>query len=225
MKLFDIAFHEATPHGVLTAVTIPDTPDPVPEAALERLTPQERELAVELGGYRQVQFVGGRLAMQGALRQLGAPQEPVLQTDRGAPVLPRGFVGSVSHKRTIAVAMVARSNGGSLGVDIEEYGPARPRIEDRILTPTEIEAIAHLSGEPRWIATLIRFSIKESIYKAIDPYVRRYVGFHEAEVKPELDGRAWVDLNLKNQEGPFQVQARYLWLRGRLLSSARIRRG
>ncbi len=70
---------------------------------------------------------------------------------------------------------------------------------------------------------MLRFSIKESIYKALDPYVHRYVGFHEAEVHPDLQGTARVELRLKNGEGPLQVDARYHWIRGRILTSVRIR--
>ncbi|MEZ4241894.1 MAG: 4'-phosphopantetheinyl transferase superfamily protein, partial [Myxococcota bacterium] len=87
----------------------------------------------------------------------------------------------------------------------------------------ELEAIADLDDGRRWIALLVRFSIKESIYKALDPYVSRYVGFHEAQVDPDLQGAARVELFLTQGEGPFTVEARYEWLHGRLVTSARIR--
>ena len=48
-------------------------------------------------------------------------------------------------------------------------------------------------------------------------------GFHEAEVEPDLDGAAVVKLVLTGGEGPFEVDARYEWLQGRLLTSVRIR--
>lgn len=119
--------------------------------------------------------------------------------------------------------MVASDKQGTLGVDIEEYTPMRLRIADQILTDEEQACIAAQPDERRWISMLLRFSIKESIYKAIDPYVRRYVGFHEALVTPDLHGAADVELRLKNNEGPFHVDAKYCWLRGRLLTSVRIR--
>lgn len=222
---FSTAFHSASPHGVLSAVTLPDGPDPVPDGVLSELHPVEAEFAATLRGYRQVQFVGGRLALRMARRQIGASLGPVLPDERGTPVLPRGFVGSVSHKRTLAVAMVARDSQGTLGVDVEDRLPERLRIADRILRPDELAAIAPLDEPERWNALLLRFSIKESIYKALDPYVRRYVGFHEAEVTPELDGCATVHLHLAQGEGPFRVDARYQWIPGRLLTSVRITPG
>jgi len=190
---------------------------------MERLHPAERAHAVKLRRFRLVQYVGGRLAMQSALRQIGVAQSAVLSDARGAPVLPPGTTGSISHKRTIAVAMVCLSKGHTLGVDIEDYGPARLAIAPKVLRPEELDAIAHLPDPQRWMATLLRFSIKESIYKALDPWVRRFVDFHEAHVVPDLAGRANVTLHLARKEGPFTVDARYEWLRGRLLTSVRIR--
>lgn len=224
MAPYEIAFHHATAHGVLVAVHIPDAPDPVPDDVLARLHPEEAELARTLRKYRQVQFAGGRLALRAALEQLGGPQVPFLSDDRGAPILPRGFAGSISHKRDLAVALVARAAHGTLGVDLEDYLPARNGIADRILVPEEIEAVDTLPEERRWIALVLRFSIKESIYKALDPHVRRYVDFHEAIVHPDLHGGAEVRLQLAHGEGPFEVEARYDWLHGRIVTSVRIRR-
>ncbi len=220
---FTVAYHHATPHGVLSAVHIPDAPDPVPEAVLERLPGAEAQHARTLRGFRQVQFVGGRIALRAAASQLGVQPPPILATDRGAPDLPRGFTGSVSHKRTIAVGMVGRSHMGILGVDIEDYGPPRPAIAKKILRPEELAALSGLGEAEHWMGVLMRFSIKESIYKALDPYVGRYVGFSEASVAPDLRGRAAVTLHLEKGEGPFEVDARYEWLTGRLLTSVRIR--
>ena len=219
---FQIAYHAATPHGVLTAVVIPDAPDPVPEPVFERLHPDEAAAARELRGYTQVQFCGGRLALRAACSQLGVDPPGITSNDRGAPVLPAGVAASISHKDTLAIGMAARDVGGTLGVDLENYGPPRPRIAQRILRPEELEAIAHLPGARRWVAVLLRFSIKESIYKALDPYLRRYIGFHEASVQPDLRGSAAVSLHLANGEGPYEVDARYEWMHGRIVTSARV---
>ena len=208
---------------MLTAVYIPDSPEPVPESKLRLLLPGEVELALEQRGFRQVEFVGGRIALRAACGQLGVRASDLVRTDRGAPVLPDGLVGSVSHKRGLAVAMVARNTQGTLGIDLEDYEPARLSIMKKVLTPTEIEAVEALPSERKWMGVLIRFSIKESIYKAVDPYVKRYVGFLEAEVAPQLQGVADATLTMANGEGPFTIDARYTWLGGRLLTSVRLR--
>ncbi len=222
MASYTFAFHHATPHGVLSAVTLPDGPDPVPEAVLARLHPVEAEHARTLRMYRQVQFVGGRLALRAAFEQLGAPYAPVLTDDRGQPIFPDGIVGSISHKRDLAIAMVARDGNGTLGVDLEDYAPPRLGIIERVLVAEEIADVSALPEARRWIALVLRFSIKEAVYKALHPYVRRYVDFHEAVVWPDLHGWARVDLRLRDGEGPFHVEARYEWLHGRIITSVRI---
>jgi 4'-phosphopantetheinyl transferase EntD len=171
-----------------------------------------------------VQFAGGRIALRRAAEKLGLNAPPFLSNPRGAPVVPAGWVASVSHKRTLAVGMVARSQEGTLGVDLEDYEPRRLSVARSVLTAKELAEIEPLPEDRRWMSILVRFSIKESIYKALDPYVGRYVGFKEAEVEPRLDGGATVRLFLTEGEGPFETEARYQWLEGRLLTSARIRR-
>jgi phosphopantetheine--protein transferase-like protein len=221
--VFDIAFHHATPHGVITGVHLPETPDPVPDTILAQLPPAEAALARTLGGFRQPQFVGGRIALRRACEQLGVRPAAILTDDRGAPILPPGIAGSVSHKRNLAIGMASSDAHGTVGVDIEDYEPARLGIAEHVLVPEELEAIRDLPEPRRWIALLVRFSVKESIYKALDRHVRRYVGFHEAIVHPDLQGGAEVRLALEKGEGPFRVEARFEWLHGRLLTSARVR--
>ena len=43
-----------------------------------------------------------------------------------------------------------------------------------------------------------RFSLKESVYKAMHPLLCQFVGFQEAEITPHANGTALVSLNLKN---------------------------
>lgn len=223
MKKFNLAFHHATPHGIVAAFNIPDSPDPVPAEVLERLHPEEAVFARALKGYRQVQFVGGRLAARQATSQLRIDLPPLLSTERGAPDAPEGLRVSISHKRELALAMVSLSGPFQLGVDLEDYGPARMNIAGKVLTPPELAEVRTIEDPTaQWINTLLRFSIKESIYKALDPYVGRYVGFKEAVVRPDLEGRAEVILKLSNNEGPFLVDARYEWLHGHLLTSVRL---
>lgn len=224
MTPFHVAHDHACSHGILCAVHITDSPEPVPEEILASLPPAEAAHAAGLRGYRQGQFVGGRIALRQALGHLGVRPGALLSLERGAPALPNGIVGSISHKRDLAIAMVARDQGWTLGVDLEDYAPERLRIAKAVLRPEELEAIEPLADRERWIELVLRFSIKESIYKALDPYVNRYVSFHEASVSPDLEGRAAVQLHLEKGEGPFEVEARYHWLWGRIVTSVRIRR-
>ena len=103
---------------------------------------------------------------------------PILSNDRGAPIMPDGWLGSVSHKGTLAGALVAPTSiGGHVGLDLERAAPPKQDIGRRILTPREQAQIR--DGRD----VTLRFAIKDAIYKAIDPYVRRYVGFTEVELE------------------------------------------
>lgn len=156
--------------------------------ALSLLPAAERAHAQTLVPARRAELVRGRTALHAALAQL-APTllgAPLLHDDRGAPIMPPGWVGSVSHKGSRAAALVASLAGARVGVDLERAAPSRLDISARILTPRELLALTD-----RGRGTTLRFSIKEAIYKAVDPFVRRYVAFTEVELDVQ-DGVAHV---------------------------------
>jgi 4'-phosphopantetheinyl transferase EntD len=126
-----------------------------------------------LSPVRQREFCLGRTVLRAAL----ARDVAILRDDRGAPVLPAGWIGSISHKRDRAAAIAAPDDGARIGVDLESAEPPRQPIERRILTPREPVR------DPRDVT--LYFAIKEAIYKAVDPFVRRYVGFTEVEIDLE----------------------------------------
>jgi 4'-phosphopantetheinyl transferase EntD len=188
--------------------------------------PLETNYALELRGYRQPQFVAGRIALRDACARLGAAApHAILPDDRGAPRMPAGVVASVSHKRTMAVALATKDWDGTLGVDIEALAPARLAIWRHVLTDDEQDTLAPFDDDRRWRELILRFSIKEAIYKALDPYLRRYIAFREVEVTPDARGGAEVKLGLKGGEGPFVVEARHQMMGEWLLTSVRARRG
>jgi 4'-phosphopantetheinyl transferase EntD len=102
--------------------------------------------------------------------------------DRGAPILPAGWLGSAANKLVHSAALVAPDDGSGarIGLDLEHARPPRQPIERRILTPREQARITDRRDITRC------FAIKEAIYKAIDPFVRRYVGFLEVELGDDL---------------------------------------
>eukprot|EP00584_Thalassiosira_punctigera_P004861 CAMPEP_0172528720 /NCGR_PEP_ID=MMETSP1067-20121228/3016_1 /TAXON_ID=265564 ORGANISM="Thalassiosira punctigera, Strain Tpunct2005C2" /NCGR_SAMPLE_ID=MMETSP1067 /ASSEMBLY_ACC=CAM_ASM_000444 /LENGTH=457 /DNA_ID=CAMNT_0013312677 /DNA_START=173 /DNA_END=1546 /DNA_ORIENTATION=+ len=89
-----------------------------------------------------------------------------------------------------------------IGIDLEQIDSRRgKRIERKVLTDNEqkdlgrLEAIGISSQEE----VLLRFSLKESVYKAMHPIICQYVGFQEAEVTPFQNGTAQVILNLTSK--------------------------
>ena len=87
-----------------------------------------------------------------------------------------------------------------------------------------LAAIAGLEGDERQRAILLRFSAKEAIYKALDPFVRRYVDFKEVALTPRSDGGADVTMHLREGEGPFVVEAQWRRFDGIVLTTARVER-
>jgi enterobactin synthetase component D len=192
------------------------------------LHPVETAFARALPEARRAGWVGGRVALRAALAAMAVEaSEPMLSTPRGAPLLPPGAVGSVSHKRTIAVALCARQADprATVGIDIEDLRPLRTDIASRVLTPDEL-AVIPAGGPEHDAAVLLRFSAKEAIYKALDPWVQRFVGFEEAIVARAEDGALSARLALTRGEGPFSVElhdARVAGEAGLVLVAARVR--
>jgi 4'-phosphopantetheinyl transferase EntD len=199
------------------------------ELALNLRLP-ERRFAEQLAEARRETWIAGRVALRAALEELGIETGPILATDRGAPRMPEDVLGSISHKKELAVGLAARRGGSAeLGVDLEKDVPLRIDIARRVLTERETREVERLSPEARQSEVLLRLSCKESIYKAVDPFVRRYVGFQEATVMPRPDGSAAVALNLIQDEGPFTAEVHWRRLETPLgaffLTSARVQPG
>jgi enterobactin synthetase component D len=204
-------------------VRLPDVPTEIDALAEGALAPGERDFASGLGPHRRRTWVGGRAAMREALARSGVDAPAVLADARGAPMLPPGAVGSISHKDNLAVALVA-FDAGHVGVDIEIDAHRTIDIASRVLTDEEADELAALDDGARAREVLLRFSIKESIYKALDPYVRRYVGFKEVRVVPFADGRVRVHAFLPTGEGRLAIEARWTRFDGLVLTTARVER-
>jgi len=193
-----------TPHGRCVIVALDgDVP----------LVGDEVAHAARLTAVRRREFVAGRTA----LRSLLGEPVAILADDRGAPTLPAGWVGSISHKGDRAAALIAPAGDGYVGLDIEVAGPPRQPIEKRILTARELQHVRDGRDVTR------SFAIKEAIYKAIDPIVRRYVGFTEVELEVSDDGTCSVHV-LDVARLPVVVEAWWQERDGLWLATARGRR-
>ena len=96
--------------------------------------------------YTRETFLLGRLAMRQMLSQSG----PILKDDHGRPNVPMLYLGSISHKRSIAngttgVALLApRVKDTGVGVDIELAFSNRRSIAKRVLTENEINELGRI---------------------------------------------------------------------------------
>ena len=108
-----------------------------------------------------------------------------------------------------------------LEVDVE-HASRRRDVASKVLADDEQAELAEMSGEGRAREVLLRFSLKESIYKAVDPFVRRYVGFGEVSVTPSPDGTAAVRARLREGPSAFAIEARWLRTSGLVLTTAKV---
>ncbi len=226
--LFDLALA----HGRCVGVRIPPGSAELDALADSALLAEERAFAGTLAGGRRRSWIGGRVALRQALAAAGlACGEPVFADDRGAPLLPAGLLGSISHKDEVAVALVAPADGGGrtqgggrarIGVDVEVEARRTHDIARRVLTESEVLEIAGLDDVSREREVLVRFSAKEAVYKAIDPFVRRYVGFEEVAVTPLPGGEARVTAALRGGEGPFAIAVSWQRVVGVVITTARV---
>lgn len=147
-------------------------------------------------------FIGGRVALRRALKFVGKEDSPPIFKDSyGAPALPVGVIGSISHKDDIAVGVAAIDVVGRLGVDIERTSNKSSKLlSSRLLTQKEQDSLGSIPGISAEEEVLLIFSFKESVFKAVHPYLRRSVGFREVEVEPKEDGTAVIVFLLESGE-------------------------
>lgn len=195
---------------------------------LGRLHPDEAALARPWGERRQRTFAMGRLVARQALAALGAEHPaPILKDDRGAPRVPTPLSLSLSHKDEVAAALVSMEGQAHVGVDLEPLSE-RERARDiasHVLTEGELAELSGMDEDARRREVLVRFALKEALYKALDPFVRRYVGFLEVEARTAGDGEereASFTLGLPPPEGPFVVTGRLLHIDELAVSLVRV---
>jgi len=159
--------------------------------------PSEIDFAMNLKKNTRNSFWLGRLAIRIAL---DFPNYPILKDRYGRPLLMKNVYGSISHKQERGVALISlpvidnndtNVRLAGIGIDLEMTSrPGRSNISKRVLTINERKSLGNIPGVPKDEEVLLRFSLKEAIYKAAHPLLCQYVSFREAEVTPFADGTA-----------------------------------
>ena len=105
-----------------------------------------------------------RAAAREALRRCaligGAPEHGWCQDKRSAPLPLEGFHWSISHKRRLAAAVIAKV---SVGIDVEEVKPRRNRM---LFDEVGSEREWNLLGERSWPGFFELWTAKEATLKA-----------------------------------------------------------
>lgn len=187
-------FHQARFQAVCFDPRVPHDPEALP-ADLERAVPK-----------RQAEYLAGRWCVRELYRAEGLALPAPERGAKGEPLWPSGWMGSITHTvlqgQGRAAAVLAPSHKvAALGVDLEPFMSAETaaRVGQTILHPEEVA----WGSEPE-LLTLI-FSFKESLYKALNPLLKRFIGFQEVCLtqisEPHIDFEARAELRQDWPEG------------------------
>jgi phosphopantetheinyl transferase (holo-ACP synthase) len=177
-RLFDLQLPEGRCVGIQLPEIKDDDPDSLtPQAISDQLDQhwlykvlhaEEIAYGVEQPACQasRESFFIGRLAMRQALGlHYVSTTDPILKDAHGRPAVPAGFLGSISHKRRTAVALVAvheqeqQADTGmgdgsrprlGIGVDIEQtVTSSRNSIARKVLTVRERETLGRIEVSRR----------------------------------------------------------------------------
>lgn len=223
-EAFEVAFAEPHPFGFLVGVALPAGKDRVADVVLNRLEAREAAFAAALTGFRQIRWVGGRLAAQAAGRHLGARSWSLLVGPEGAPMAPEGYSLSIAHKQDLAIALVSDVAGEHLGVDLEDDVHAAREIEAVFLSVEERKALDSLPAGERDRALLLAFALKEATYKAFANHVGRSLGYHEAGVRLDAAGELSLLARFTKVSPQPALEIAQRWRGERVIAAVRERR-
>ncbi len=180
----------------------------------------ELDLVRESGPRRMASFSRGRQAAREAMQDLGAPAQQVLAGALREPSWPGGLIGSLTHCRHYAAALVAYpADLPVLGVDAEPDQPLRPGGLDLVTSAAEqLHAVPLREGvgDGVHIDRLV-FSAKESVYKAWFPLTRRRIEFRDVELRlcsASRTFRAWPLVDSRTLAGDAVHSFAGSWNRG-----------
>ena len=146
------------------------------------LLPEERKLIGSWAPSRQREFVTGRMCARRALDLLGVDASGLLPDADGIPQWPEDTVGSISHCRGVAMAMVAKSvDCRLLGLDLEKTNRLSAGAIKQVLHPME----EIFTGGDQLKASIL-FSLKEAFYKDQFPKWHAVGNFSDLALEVDL---------------------------------------
>lgn len=133
---------------------------------------------------RRAEYLASRYAARIALSEFGITDFLLSNDVERAPVWPTGIVGSLTHTGGRAVIITAAADVDyQIGVDVEKLiDPAKAReLCSMIVSESELDFFKQ-RGISLDLALTLAFSLKESLFKALYPVLRQFIGFHAAGV-------------------------------------------
>ena len=99
-----------------------------------------------------------------------------------------------------------------VGIDLEGGARDRSAIMTRVCRPEELVEVQALPEAERWPNVMLRFAVKEAIYKALAPRLGRFFGFQAARVDVRSREKVEIELFLEPTDPRFEPEAELLWL-------------
>ena len=167
-----------------------DSTDAVDLTRYEDLHPDERNEVSAAVDVRKGEFGDARWCAHQALRELGVESAgAILRGERGMPLWPEGFTGSLTHTDGLRAAVAASTRHvHSMGLDAEPAEPLPDGVLRSIASDSEISMVQRLQADGYTWADRLLFCAKEATYKCWYPMTRRWLDFDEAEIELRTDG-------------------------------------
>src|ERR1700726_1566583 len=119
-----------------------------------------------------------RIVARALLHRLGHEMTALPKSPGGAPIWPKGVLGSLAHDSRVAVAAVGASeNLEGVGIDVEPAEILPADLLHLVTTPRERARMNLVPFRGR-----LFFVAKEAAYKAVYPLDHAFLGHHDVEV-------------------------------------------
>lgn len=185
------------------------------------LLPSERAQVSEAVDMRKGEFGDARWCAHQALKELGVrATEAILRGERGMPLWPAGYTGSLTHTEGLRAAVAAPTRlVHSMGLDAEPARPLPAGVLRQIALPAELAVVDAMRAAGHEWADRLLFCAKEATYKCWFPITRRWLGFEEAQIEIRADGTFTSHLLSRPTPVPF-FEGRWAVRGGYVIASA-----
>lgn len=117
----------------------------------------------------------GRFLARQLCARSGFPVSEIPRSSLRYPVWPSGLVGSISHDREFAAAVVGLSASVTgIGIDIESKEQLCPEVSRLVASYNELQSFSDIEFGAKAV-----FSIKEAVFKAVYPNDRIFLEFDD----------------------------------------------
>lgn len=141
----------------------------------EEIRPEQRLSVFENAKSTAVDQCLTSLALQAGL----SATTVIPRTESGGRQWPGGYLGSLSHKGTVVLAVMAGvADCKTIGIDVEIVDNCQLSQIGRL-----IAAGGSPVGLEKEVGTTLSFSAKEAVYKAQFPTTKRHLGFEDVHLE------------------------------------------